>query len=171
MKGLPDAMFVIDVDNERIAVAEAKKLGIPIAAVVDTNSSPDGIDYVIPGNDDAIRAIRLYLEGIADAIVAAKQVLPDPIEGDADDYIEIEAKSEDTEHSGIVPVGPVTVASSTSTESRDSGSEREVASLDEELVADTTIDQGIEAPPTESTDSDLTSKLEMLEEDPGIVES
>jgi small subunit ribosomal protein S2 len=93
MKGLPDAMFVIDVDNERIAVAEAKKLGIPIVAVVDTNSSPDGIDYVIPGNDDAIRAIRLYLEGIADAILAAKQILPDTIEGDADDYVEIETEA------------------------------------------------------------------------------
>ena len=118
-------MFVIDVDNERIAVAEAKKLGIPIVAVVDTNSSPDGIDYVIPGNDDAIRAIRLYLKGIADAIVAAKQVLPDPIEGDADDYIEIETNPEAAEYSGVAPAAPVTVASRTSAENSDlrSGSE------------------------------------------------
>jgi len=95
MNGLPDAMFVIDVDNERIAVAEGKKLGIPIVGVVDTNSSPDGIDYVIPGNDDAIRAIRLYLEGAANAIINAKQALPESIEGDADEYIEIETSNTD----------------------------------------------------------------------------
>ena len=146
MKGLPDAMFVIDVDNERIAVAEAKKLGIPIVAVVDTNSSPDGIDYVIPGNDDAIRAIRLYLEGIADAIIAARQALPDPIEGDADDYIEIETKSEAAEYSGVAPARSVTVASRTSAESSDSGSGSESAPSDAESVADAKTDQGVEGP-------------------------
>ena len=171
MKGLPDAMFVIDVDNERIAVAEAKKLGIPIVAVVDTNSSPDGIDYVIPGNDDAIRAIRLYLEGIADAIVAARQALPDPIEGDADDYIEIETKSEATEYSGVAPAGSVTVASRTSAKSSDSESGSSSAPSDAESVADAKTDQGVEgSTPTESTDSDSTSKLEMLE-DSSTVES
>ena len=90
MKRLPDVLFVIDVDSERIAVSEARKLRIPIVAVVDTNSSPDGIDYVIPGNDDAIRAIRLYLEGIADTIIEAKQTASNLIEGDANDYIEID---------------------------------------------------------------------------------
>ncbi len=68
MAGLPDALFVIDVQHERIAVTEANKLGIPVIAVVDTNSDPAGIDYVIPGNDDAIRAIRLYVTAVADAI-------------------------------------------------------------------------------------------------------
>ena len=67
MGGLPDAMFVIDVDHEHIAVAEANKLGIPVIGIVDSNSSPDGIDYVIPGNDDAIRAIKLYVTAFADA--------------------------------------------------------------------------------------------------------
>lgn len=67
MGGLPDAMFVIDVDHERIAVQEANKLGIPVFGVVDTNSDPVGIDYVIPGNDDAIRAIKLYVTAMADA--------------------------------------------------------------------------------------------------------
>jgi small subunit ribosomal protein S2 len=69
MGGLPDALFVIDVDHERIAVAEANKLGIPVIGIVDTNSDPDGIDMVIPGNDDAIRAIQLYLQHIADACI------------------------------------------------------------------------------------------------------
>ena len=67
MGGLPDALFVIDVDHERIAVNEANKLGIPVIGVVDTNSNPDGIDYVIPGNDDAIRAIQIYVQSIAAA--------------------------------------------------------------------------------------------------------
>ena len=73
MGGLPDAMFVIDVDHERIAVQEANKLGIPVIGIVDTNSNPDGVDYVIPGNDDAIRAIQIYSTGIADAILEGKQ--------------------------------------------------------------------------------------------------
>ena len=66
MGGLPDALFVIDVDHENIAVAEANKLGIPIVGIVDTNSCPEGIDFVIPGNDDAIRAIELYVTAAAD---------------------------------------------------------------------------------------------------------
>ncbi|EHQ52707.1 30S ribosomal protein S2 [Ectothiorhodospira sp. PHS-1] len=68
MPGLPDAMFVIDVGYERIAISEARKLGIPVVAVVDSNNSPEGVDYVIPGNDDAMRAIQLYLAAAADAV-------------------------------------------------------------------------------------------------------
>ena len=70
--GLPDALFVVDVDHERIALTEANKLGIPVIGVVDTNSDPDGVDYVIPGNDDAIRAIKLYVSAVADACVAGR---------------------------------------------------------------------------------------------------
>jgi small subunit ribosomal protein S2 len=69
MGGLPDALFVIDVDHERIAISEANKLGIPVIGIVDTNSNPDGIDYVIPGNDDAIHAIQLYAQSFADACI------------------------------------------------------------------------------------------------------
>ncbi len=69
MEGLPDAMFVIDVGHEKIAVTEANKLGIPVVGVVDTNNDPSKVDYVIPGNDDAIRAVRLYIAGAADAIL------------------------------------------------------------------------------------------------------
>jgi small subunit ribosomal protein S2 len=72
MGGLPDALFVVDVDHERIAITEANKLGIPVIGVVDTNSNPDGVDYVIPGNDDAIRAIRLYVTAVADACLAGR---------------------------------------------------------------------------------------------------
>ena len=72
MGSLPDALFVIDVGYHKIAITEANKLGIPIVAVVDTNHSPDGIDYVIPGNDDSSRAIRLYARGVADAILEGR---------------------------------------------------------------------------------------------------
>jgi small subunit ribosomal protein S2 len=74
MTRIPDAIFIIDVKKEEIAVAEANRLGIPIVAVVDTNCSPEGIDYVIPGNDDALRAVRLFASRIADAIVEGNQI-------------------------------------------------------------------------------------------------
>jgi small subunit ribosomal protein S2 len=106
MKGLPDALFVIDVDHERIAVSEARKLGIPVVGVCDTNSSPEGIDYLIPGNDDAIRSIRLYLQGAADAIIEAKAAAAPVVQGDADDYIEV---SEDVA-SGMAVTDPAPVA-------------------------------------------------------------
>ncbi len=72
MGGLPDALFVIDVDHERIAITEANKLGIPVIGIVDTNSNPDGVDYVIPGNDDAIRSVKLFVGAIADACLEGK---------------------------------------------------------------------------------------------------
>lgn len=72
MSGLPDALFVVDVQHERIAVTEANKLGIPVFGIVDTNSDPAGVDYVIPGNDDAIRAIRLYVTAVADSVAEGK---------------------------------------------------------------------------------------------------
>ncbi|UNU73780.1 30S ribosomal protein S2 [Moraxella nasovis] len=73
MNGLPDAIFVIDVDHEAIAIKEAKNLGIPVIGVVDTNSNPDNVDYVIAANDDAIRAVTLYATAMADAIIAGKE--------------------------------------------------------------------------------------------------
>jgi len=88
MKGLPDAMFVVDVGHEDIAVKEARKLGIPVIAVVDTNCSPDNIDYVIPGNDDAIRSIRLYTQLAADAILEGRASVPHIEE--TDEFIELD---------------------------------------------------------------------------------
>jgi small subunit ribosomal protein S2 len=81
MNGLPDVMFIIDVGHEKIAVREAVKLGIPVVGVVDTNNSPDGVDYVIPGNDDSIRAIELYVRGAADAILDGRQAAQLQMEG------------------------------------------------------------------------------------------
>ena len=73
MNGLPDALFVIDVGYHKIAIAEARTLGIPVVAVVDTNHSPDGVDYIIPGNDDSAKAIALYAKGIADAVLEGRE--------------------------------------------------------------------------------------------------
>lgn len=91
MGGLPDALFVIDVDHERIAIQEANKLGIPVIGIVDSNSNPDGVDYVIPGNDDAIRAIEIYARAMADSVLEAKTA-------EADEFVEVaEAKEEAAE--------------------------------------------------------------------------
>jgi small subunit ribosomal protein S2 len=89
MEGLPDVMFVVDVGHENIAIHEAQKLGIPVVAVVDTNCAPDGISYVIPGNDDAMRAIELYASGIADAVIEGRSTLPDVPVGE-DDFVELD---------------------------------------------------------------------------------
>jgi small subunit ribosomal protein S2 len=89
MEGLPDVMFVVDVGHENIAIHEAQKLGIPVVAIVDTNCSPDGISYVVPGNDDAIRAIELYAAGIADAVLEGRATLPEVPVGE-DEFVELD---------------------------------------------------------------------------------
>lgn len=91
MRAMPDAIFIIDTGNENIAIQEAKNLGIPVIGVVDTNNDPRGVDYVIPGNDDAIRAITLYLSSAADAILEGKATITTSVEGD--DFVEAEDKS------------------------------------------------------------------------------
>ena len=94
MNGLPDALFVIDVKYEYIAIAEARKLGVPVVAVVDTNCKPEGIDYIIPGNDDAIRSIRLYAETVADAIIEGRHsVATAPVAAGNDDFVEMDDAS------------------------------------------------------------------------------
>ncbi|WP_341679016.1 30S ribosomal protein S2 [Niveibacterium sp. SC-1] len=96
MGGLPDALFVIDVGYHKIAITEAKKLGIPIVAVVDTNHSPEGVDYVIPGNDDSSRAIRLYARGVADAVLEGKNnVIAEIVAAGQDEFVEVEEGSEE----------------------------------------------------------------------------
>ncbi len=93
MDRLPDAMFVIDVGYQKNAIAEAKKLGIPVIAVVDTNHTPDGVDYVIPGNDDSSRAIRLYARGIADAYLEGRNDSVKEIVG-GDEFVEVDEAEE-----------------------------------------------------------------------------
>jgi small subunit ribosomal protein S2 len=93
MNGLPDALFVVDVGYQKIAIAEASKLGIPVIGIVDTNNSPDGVAYVIPGNDDSSRAIRLYARGVADAVLEGRsQIVKEIVSGD--EFVEVEGSEE-----------------------------------------------------------------------------
>jgi len=92
MAGLPDAVFVIDVGYQKGAITEANKLGIPVIGVVDTNNSPEGVDYIIPGNDDSTKAIRLYARGVADAILEGRsQVIQEIV---SDDFVEVDSSEE-----------------------------------------------------------------------------
>jgi small subunit ribosomal protein S2 len=92
MGGLPDALFVVDVGYQKIAIAEASKLGIPVIGIVDTNNSPDGVSYVIPGNDDSSRAIRLYARGVADAVLEGRsQIIKEIV---TDEFVEVEGSEE-----------------------------------------------------------------------------
>jgi small subunit ribosomal protein S2 len=93
MNGLPDALFVIDVGYHKGAIAEAKKLGIPIIAVVDTNHNPEGVDHVIPGNDDSSRAIQLYARGVADAVLEGRNQVVQEIVSD-EEFVEVEDGAE-----------------------------------------------------------------------------
>ncbi len=95
LAGLPDALFVVDVGYQKGAIAEARKLAIPVVGVVDTNHSPDGIDYVIPGNDDSSRAIRLYARGIADSVLEGRtQAVEEIVAASRDEFVEVDAEGE-----------------------------------------------------------------------------
>ena len=140
MGGLPDALFVVDVMFERIAVVEANKLGIPIVGVVDTNSDPDGVDWVIPGNDDAIRAIRLYVTAVADEILVGKRIADGGVAAD-------EFSAEDTPSTEATEEPQTTESDSQEPEESDvtdapepaeaDGSESEEADIAETTEADT----------------------------------
>jgi small subunit ribosomal protein S2 len=90
MESLPDVIFVVDVGHEKIAIHEANKLGIPVVAIVDTNCSPDGVDYLVPGNDDAMRAIALYAGGIADAVIEGRATAPALSVSGEDEFVELD---------------------------------------------------------------------------------
>jgi small subunit ribosomal protein S2 len=133
MNGLPDILFVVDVDHERIAINEANKLGIPVVGIVDSNSNPDGVDYIIPGNDDSIRAIKLYAASIADAVLEGKaqsasitskdEFIEQPEEAVAEPEVKAEVEVAEVEVAEV-EVAEVEVA------------EVEVAEVEVEVVAD-----------------------------------
>jgi small subunit ribosomal protein S2 len=114
MGGLPDAVFVVDVMHEHIAVTEANKLGIPVFGVVDTNSDPEGVDYIIPGNDDAIRAIRLYVTAVADAIAEGKSNAAGDVR--ADEFVEVEETAEVEAEPAAAPAAAADEASAPASE-------------------------------------------------------
>ncbi|MCG6899215.1 MAG: 30S ribosomal protein S2 [Gammaproteobacteria bacterium] len=94
MRGIPDVMFVVDVGHEKIAITEARKLGIPVVGIVDTNNSIEGVDYIIPGNDDAIRAIKLYVEAAADAIDSGRLSIAHAVADSSDEFVELDESGE-----------------------------------------------------------------------------
>ncbi len=139
MGGLPDALFVVDVQHEHIAVSEANKLGIPVFGIVDTNSNPDGIDYIIPGNDDAIRAIRLYVTAVADAIQEGKEAAAGDVH--PDEFIEVDDVAESPK---VVVTAKATAKKVTTKPVADESSVEEVVAADEVTADKTSADESAE---------------------------
>ena len=139
MDSLPDAIFIVDVGHERIAVAEANKLGIPIVGIVDTNNSPDGVDYIIPGNDDAIRSVGLYTTAIADAVLSGSPEVGGDAETNDDEFVEVAAASPDVESASIEIDASATEAAEVSEPLL--SSEEIEASVGETVVSPSTEDE------------------------------
>lgn len=163
MGGLPDVIFVVDVDHERIAVTEAQKLRIPVIGIVDTNSNPDGIDFVIPGNDDAIRSIRLFVSAIADAAIAGKAEFQGEVS--ADEFVEVEADSDAASSVEASPQSAATEAvakESLSTESTATGSTATESAATESTATDSTSSESTE--PEVVAEADAVAKVEAAPE-------
>lgn len=163
MNSLPDVVFVVDVGHEKIAVHEARKLGIPVVAVVDTNCAPDDIDYVIPGNDDAMRAIQLYSQGVAEAVLDGKASVPEVVSG-SDEFVELDehgkpkkksdsrpARKKTTRKAGAKKKAPVKVEIKSASES-----EAEPASATEEAAPAVKADSPAAKADSPDTQSDET---------------
>jgi small subunit ribosomal protein S2 len=142
MNRLPDIVFIIDVRKEEIAVAEANRLGIPIVAVVDTNCSPEGIDYVIPGNDDALRAVRLFASRIADAILEGQQIATEG--GVAAQQSEDEAAGEG-EAETVESTAGADIAQTPEANNGSEAGQTAPASAPNTTAADTAVDEGAES--------------------------
>jgi len=148
MDALPDAVFIIDVGHEEIAVREANKLGIAVVAVVDTNCSPEGVDFAIPGNDDAMRAIELYAAGIADAVLEGKASIPDVPEGD-DEFVELDEEGK--------PKAAPSRGRKTATKKRARVTKARTSKLrpEAESGGDASADESAEPAPTEAAEPEV----------------
>jgi small subunit ribosomal protein S2 len=147
MDGLPDALFVIDVGHERIAIHEAQKLGIPVVAVVDTNCSPDGISYVIPGNDDAMRAIQLYAAGVADAVIEGRSTVVEVPVGE-DEFVELDEEGKPRARTGA----PKPRRAAPPRKKTAAGARRKPAA-DDAAAAEQRAEELVEADPEESAEA------------------
>jgi small subunit ribosomal protein S2 len=154
MGGLPDVLFVIDVGYENIAVLEATKLGIPVVGVVDTNNSPDNIDYIVPGNDDSMRAIKLYTRLVADAVIEGKESITGPVDSE-NELIEVEGES-----------AGKTGKTSVKVTSRKSAPAAVTAA-----PADETDDSKAEASADDSTDTAEAGSVEVTESEAPVAEA
>jgi small subunit ribosomal protein S2 len=144
MGSLPDALFIVDVGHEKIALAEARKLGIPIVAVVDTNCSPSDVDYIVPGNDDAMRAIELYARGIADAALDGKSNVP-VVPQSQDEFIELDEQGRPKAVSRDAPSG---------SRRKKAGSRKKAAKPEKKVVA-----PAVEKPADSSPEETVTEAL------------
>jgi small subunit ribosomal protein S2 len=148
MNGIPDAMFVVDVGYEKIAVSEAVKLGIPVVGVVDTNNSVEGIDYVIPGNDDAIRAISLYVENAANAVETGRMNIARISPDSEDEFVELDEKGAATHRKAARAPAHKKVAKKVTVKKRAAARPGEGDAIEEPAVAE-------EAAATEETDATM----------------
>ena len=146
MDGIPDVMFVIDVGHEKIAIHEAQKLGIPVVAVVDTNCSPEGISYVIPGNDDAMRAIQLYAAGIADAVIEGRSTVVEMQVGE-DEFVELDEEGKPRARTGA----PKPARKAPARKKTAAGPKRKPA--DDTAAAEQRAEELVEADPEESAEA------------------
>ena len=170
MRSLPDVMFVVDVDHEDIAIREARKLGIPVVAIVDTNCSPEGVDYIIPGNDDAMRAIELYAGVIAEAVLEGKASLPEVALGE-DDFVELDEdgkpkKARAKKRAGKKPAGKKKVAKKVATKkapAKKAEADEKPAAKDEaksEEKVEAKAEEKAEAKPEEKAEAKSEEKVE-----------
>jgi len=153
MDGLPDVMFVIDVGHENIAIHEAQKLGIPVVAVVDTNCSPDGISYVIPGNDDAMRAIQLYAAGVADAVIEGRSTIVEVPVGE-DEFVELDEEGKPRARTGTPKQPPRGRGAPARKKTAGASARRKPATTtDDTAAAEQRAEELIEADPEESAEA------------------
>ncbi|MCE3284213.1 MAG: ribosomal protein [Steroidobacteraceae bacterium] len=152
MDGLPDAMFVIDVGHENIAIHEAQKLGIPVVAVVDTNCSPDGISYVIPGNDDAMRAIQLYAAGIADAVIEGRSTIVEVPVGE-DEFVELDEEGKPRGRSGTPKQQPRGRGAPARKKTAAGARRKPAPTPDDTAAAEPRAEELVEADPEESAEA------------------
>ena len=158
MGGLPDALFVVDVDHERIAITEANKLAIPVVGVVDTNSDPVGVDYIIPGNDDAIRAVRLYVTAVADAVLEGKNQGTSDV--GLDEFVEVEASDDASDASDV---SGEAAAETPIEESDKQESQDEVSALVEETTEEVEVLAEAEAEAEASEDDESGESSSAIE--------
>ena len=162
MEGLPDVLFVVDVGHENIAIHEAQKLGIPVVAVVDTNCSPDGISYVIPGNDDAMRAIQLYAAGMADAVLDGRSTIPEVPVGE-DEFVELDEEGKPRARTG----GPKRRA--TPAKKKAAGGRRKPEAAD--AGAEQRAEELVEADPEESAEAFMARRAASRKKGPAATET
>ena len=144
MGGLPDALFVVDVLHEKIAVTEANKLGIPVIGIVDTNSDPEGVDFVVPGNDDAIRAVRLYVSAVADAIAEGQANAVPTV--DPEEFVEVDENSVNAPvaeiSEGVVASLNQSLAEQAEAEAEEKGQDEGEAAVSDKNDEETSVEGG-----------------------------